>query len=87
MKTKVQAVTVRGEMVGPGIQGNYCKLNDHAVYVFEIEVNGTPLKADDFLSVPVLAVDIKLRDWLGKKSLKQVSDGQTRLVMTPWGGS
>ena len=88
-ETKVRAVIVRGEMVGPGIQGNYYRLKDHAVYVFEIEVDGIPLRAEDFLTVAkardipmvlLLAVAVKLGDWLDGRTLKQASDGQSQLA-------
>lgn len=84
-----QAVTVRGEMLGPGIQGNYYRLKAQAVYVFEIEIDGTPLEAETFLAltqayempvVPVLAQNVILRDWLGDNTIKQASDGPSRIA-------
>ena len=32
------SVTLRGEMVGPGIQGNYYRLKEHDLYVFDVEI-------------------------------------------------
>lgn len=89
---QAKAVTVRGELLGPGIQSNYYKLPDHCVYIFEIEINGTPLPAADFLQLastyelpvaPVLGVDVLLREWLGEKTLKQASDGNSTLAALP----
>jgi RNA ligase (TIGR02306 family) len=86
---KPKAVTIRGEMLGPGVHDNYYKLKDHVVYVFEIEIDGKPLDAAEFLTVaeryalptvPILAQNIMLRDWLGEKTLKQASDGQSALA-------
>lgn len=41
-------ITLRGEIVGEGIQGNYYDLRGRHVYLFDIELNGTPLGARDF---------------------------------------
>lgn len=43
-------ITVRGEIVGAGIQGNYYELDpqDYRIYLFEIEVDGMPINSDDF---------------------------------------
>ena len=88
---KAKAVTIRGEMLGSGVHDNYYKLKDHVVYIFEVEVDGKPLDAVDFLAiaeryalptVPVLAQNITLRDWLREKTLKQASDGQSALADT-----
>ena len=40
MRDDVQLVALRGEMIGPGIQGNYYKLKDYQMLTFDIEVNG-----------------------------------------------
>jgi RNA ligase (TIGR02306 family) len=85
----VKAVTLRGEMLGPGVQGNLYRLKDHEVRVFDLEVNGMPLDAQAFLqltakheirTVPVLAVDVTLRDWLDGRDLKSASDGKSALA-------
>jgi len=79
---------VRGEMIGPGIQGNHYKLPAQTVKIFEIEANGIPLEADVYLglvkqfeidTVPLLAQNVILRDWLAGKSLAQVSNGASIL--------
>jgi RNA ligase (TIGR02306 family) len=86
---KPKAVTLRGEILGPGVHDNYYKLKDHVVYIFELEIDGKPLDAIDFLAaanrynmptVPILAQNIILRDWLGAQTLKQASDGQSVLA-------
>lgn len=41
-------VTIRGEIVGTSIQGNYYGLKSRKVYLFEIEVNGKPINASTF---------------------------------------
>lgn len=84
-----KAVTVRGEMIGVAIQGNYYKLKDQTARVFEMEVDGIPLDAEKFIHlaekhdmpiVPILAVGVCLRDWLGDKTLKQASDGRSQIA-------
>lgn len=43
-------VTIRGELVGDGVQGNYYqfKQGEHRVYLFEIELDGMPISASAF---------------------------------------
>jgi RNA ligase (TIGR02306 family) len=80
----VEVVTVRGEMIGTGIQGNYYKLPAPQVMVFEIEANGEPLDADHYLAlveqfeietVPLLANNTTLREWLAGRTLAEASNG------------
>lgn len=77
-----QCVTIRGEIVGPGVQGNYYGLSDHRVYPFEIEVDGAPIDAREFLrlseafnfaTVPIIWLEYPLTDWLDGDSLKDAS--------------
>ncbi|MFN8372883.1 MAG: RNA ligase (ATP) [Anaerolineae bacterium] len=86
----VEVLTVRGEMIGVGIQGNYYGLRNQQVKFFELEVNGEPIGAKDFLTlmqqfdmepVPVLAQDVTLREWLNQRNLAAASDGKS--VITP----
>lgn len=80
-------VTMRGEIVGPGIQGNYYQIKDHRVYIFEVEIDGFPLGAAAFLetleaigckdNVPALAYDMPLREWLDGKTIKDASSGKS----------
>lgn len=87
----VEVVTVRGEMIGAHIQGNYYKLPAQMVKAFEIEVNGQPVSAPEFLAlaqqfeiehVPVLAADVTLREWLGDRSLADASNGVSEINTT-----
>ncbi|MEQ8673932.1 MAG: RNA ligase (ATP) [Aggregatilineales bacterium] len=84
-----QTITLRGEALGPGVQHNYYKLDDHSVHLFEAEINGVPLAAQDFLqlaeahqlpTVPLLSIDVTLRDWLNGATLKQASDGRSKIA-------
>lgn len=85
-------LVVRGEIIGAGIQSNYYKVKNHAVYLFEMEANGYPVDAEQFLelcqayempTVPLLAVNIPLRDWLAGQSLKTASDGLSAIANLP----
>jgi len=85
----IKAITLRGEMLGPGIQGNIYGLKDHEVRIFDIEVDGRSLNAGYFLEwaalynvpiVPALAENITLREWLDGRSLKEASNGQSALA-------
>ncbi len=84
----VKLVTLRGEMTGPGIQGNYYKLKDYKVWAFDIEVNGKPIDAGQFLEltlqlnievVPLLAVNMTLKEWLDNHTIKEAADGQSTI--------
>lgn len=46
-------VVLRGELIGSGIQGNYYDFpaNERKVYLFDIELNGRPLNAKQFMNV------------------------------------
>lgn len=86
----VELVTVRGEMIGSSIQGNYYKLPQQQVKVFEIEVNGVPIGVQEFLTlvqqfeidyVPVLALNVPLRDWLQTRTIADASNGTSVINM------
>lgn len=77
-------VTIRGELVGPGCQGNIYALPEHLVLAFDIEVSGQPLCGSTFLAmcdhigietVPVLAFNVTLEAWLDGKDAKTASTG------------
>ena len=85
----VRRVTLRGEIVGPGIQGNYYKFKDHKVYLFDIECNGVAIDAAQFLelseryelqTVPILAQGASLKTWLQGQSVVEASNGRSTLV-------
>ncbi len=87
--TLIQAITLRGEMLGPGIQSNIYGLKNHEVRLFDIEVNGTPVDAARFLdyaarynlsTAPVLAVGMTLRSWLDGRDLREASNGKSALA-------
>lgn len=46
-----ECITIRGELIGPGIQNNIYKLKQHELLFFEIEFNGIPLGGHAFLEV------------------------------------
>lgn len=84
-------VTIRGEMLGPGIQKNIYGLKDFEVRLFDIEVNSQSLPSDQFLfitlsdnvkTVPKLSVDKTLREWLGGKTIKEMSNGKSVFAET-----
>lgn len=81
-------VTIRGEVVGPGIQANHYKLPKLHIYLFEIEVDGAPLGVPQYMvlietlaldHVPTLAANVTLREWLAGRSLADASNGQSVL--------
>lgn len=85
-----QTVTIRGELLGPNIQGNIYKFPTLVVRVFEIWLDGRPidwLKQDELTkkynipTVPLLHVG-KLRDILNGKTIQAFSDGIS-VVQTP----
>lgn len=45
-----ETVTLRGEIVGPKVQGNYYELDTRKVFLFDMEVNGNPLDTTSFFS-------------------------------------
>lgn len=87
----VERVTIRGELVGPGITGNYYNLQAFRIYVFEIEFDGEPVNVTLFKSlvdslnltmVPLLAYDVTLAEALvaaGQESVKAFSNGPSAL--------
>lgn len=86
--TPIQVLTVRGELLGPGVQKNIYKLPDHTVYIFEIEVNGVPVDAATYQTLvttynlahaPILSSGVTLREWLNGKTLAAASDGKSLL--------
>jgi RNA ligase (TIGR02306 family) len=83
-----QSVTVRGEIIGPGVQGNHYRLPARRLVAFEIEADGSPVDAPTFFSLcerfglahaPVLARGETLRTWLGGRTVAQASDGPSAL--------
>jgi len=84
----IEVATVREEIVGPGIQGNYYKLPKLQLYVFEIEADGQPVNGDLYLRLihdfelphaPVLTSGDPLRTWLADRSVTDASNGKSLL--------
>lgn len=44
----VHNITIRGEVIGPKIQGNYYELKEHKILFFEIEIDGKPIDFTSF---------------------------------------
>ncbi len=84
-------LTVRGELIGPGIQSNIYKLKDYQFRLFEFEIDGRPQDAEHFYNssfdqyvylAPVLWADGTLKEWLdhvGATDIVQASNGKSVL--------
>lgn len=84
-----KSLTWRFEVIGEGIQGNIYKIKGHDIRMFDINVNDSYLNVKDFLkicenfnipTVPILAVDITLREWLAGKTFEEASNGLSVLA-------
>jgi hypothetical protein len=83
-----KTVALRGELLGPGVQGNIYGLSKHEIRLFDIKVDGRYLGATEFLSfvrdpnmrVPTLAQNVTLRDWLSGQTVQEASDGYSMLA-------
>lgn len=79
-------ITIRGELCGPGVQGNIYGMTRLHMYVFDIELSGRPIDAKQFReltiklaipTVPFLSTPgTTLREWLGSRSIQEASNGQ-----------
>lgn len=85
----LQRLTLRGEIIGPGIQGNYYKTADHDILLFDIEYNGKAIDATLFINmtekyelptVPTLCWNRSLQSWLEGRTVKEASDGTSELI-------
>lgn len=83
-------ITLYGEHLGPGIQGNYYKLKQRTVRFFSLKFNGEWLGNEPFLetlqqfnalerSVPVIARNVLLDEWLDGRTVQQASNGKSLL--------
>lgn len=84
---EVRTMTLRGEFIGPGVQGNYYNLKEHKVLLFDVKVNGRYTDCDvmEYIcfgtaKVPYLGYNITLREWLNGKSIIEASNGKSMLV-------
>lgn len=84
-------VVLRAEMIGPGWQGNIYKLNKEEVRFFDIMLNDkyvSPIQFKELCfefglnSVPILALDITLREWLAGKTIDAAATGDACLFKT-----
>lgn len=80
-------VTIRGELIGPSVQGNIYNLKQITVYCFEIWLNGKPIdwleqneieKKYNLKTVPILFKGL-LKDYLGTESVQKKSNGTSVL--------
>jgi RNA ligase (TIGR02306 family) len=81
-------VTVYGEMIGPGIQGNIYKLSKHEVRVFDIKIGPLFMPASEFLRItelqgiltaPNLGVFDNIDVFLAGKTIIEASNGKSIL--------
>lgn len=86
--------TFRGELIGPGVQGNIYGLSDLTVRLFEVEVDRKPVDArvlfDEWVKEGLLTANQvapvlfrgKLRDFIGTSTLRELSNGKSVLADT-----
>ncbi len=86
-------VIIRGEVVGPKIQGNYYNLKDFRLYVFDVEFDGQPVDAAEYeelfflfdaMLAPCESYGKTLREYLKfmhKETVQDASNGPTQLVV------
>ena len=90
--TGAYTVTLYGEHLGPGVQGNYYKLKENTVRFFDLKINGKWYGADDFSNimrhferinsvVPVLfnGTIKEYFDVLGVNDVRRASNGKSIL--------
>lgn len=84
----LQTVALRGEFIGPNVQGNIYALKEHDIRFFDLEVNGVPLSHPDFIrfsqiygfkTVPYLVEGKQLKSVLDNKTFLEYSDGMSLL--------
>lgn len=91
-------VAIYGEFIGPGCKRNIYKLPRHKIMIFDISIGGKWLDAVDFLAVcdriaremdcsvdeirVPLIFEGKLRDFVGDRSVKEASSGQSAIANT-----
>jgi RNA ligase (TIGR02306 family) len=87
-KYKGVTATLRGELIGSKIQGDYYDLKGFDIKLYEAEINGDPIDAEAFLRimkdlgreadvVPTLAVNVTLAEFLNGKTVREASDGKS----------
>lgn len=80
-------VTLRGELIGPGVQGNYYDLKEHKVFLYAVQIDYKYWNMEDVFSridnnilVPVLGLNTTLRNWLNGVSIAEASTGNSKLT-------
>lgn len=82
------SVTIRGELIGPGIQKNIYGLDERVIMVFDVMLNDQYLDPGDPLAAglnwaPILSIGKTLREWLSGRTIEDASAGQSLLTMAP----
>ena len=80
-------IALRGELLGPNIQGNIYKLAKHEIRLFDVKVGGRYMGPEEFEAtvpdpgkrVPVIAKNVILREWLAERTLQEASNGMSLL--------
>jgi RNA ligase (TIGR02306 family) len=83
-------VTLRGEMLGSGIQKNLYKINGHQVKFFDLMINGKYANPDVFLAymdkfnatsmvVPTIALNVYLDEWLAGRTIQEACSDKSAL--------
>lgn len=84
----LQTVALRGEFIGPNVQGNIYGLKEHDIRFFDLEVNGVPLSHPDFIrfsqiynfkTVPYIVIGHRLAHVLQDMTFLEYSDGMSLL--------
>jgi RNA ligase (TIGR02306 family) len=82
-----QHIAFRGEIIGPGIQGNIYNLKEIEVRIFDIQKDGNYLDHDDYYKIitefdipnpPILYIGL-LKDYLNGESIQSKSNGKSAL--------
>ena len=83
---KKSNVTIYGEFIGPGVQGNIYKLQDHTVKLFDVKIGQDWMDAIDFneyfsidIRVPTVFQGGTLRKFLDGKDIVEASHGTSTL--------
>jgi len=89
-----KTITLYGELIGFGVEGNIYGLTDHKVLFYDIYADYHWLdvsnkfhliseEGSSDLLVPVLVCGVTLREYLGEKTIKEASHGISRLKPLP----
>lgn len=85
-------VTARGEYCGPGVQSNIYGFKENKIFLFDIFVDGKYLPPQEFvdhcnswgaLTAPLLVKDVFLKDWLTGKTIREMSNGESKITLKP----